>query len=498
LFVFLVTIAVVRTWRHVMWRDELEVFMLALAHPSLWDLLRALEYVGHPGLWPALVWLITRLTSDPTWMQVAHTVLAIGAWAIVYRWAPFSKVEKLLLLASYFMFWEYFVISRSYVLLVLIGFAFVALRQHRPDWRLAPWLLLGLLANAHLLGAIWSLAMAATLAIRQARHARVSLAGGAAYTALLALAVATMAPAPDFGPWGNDFAFDLSRLSSRLAYALGPFVPLSSDELRSTFAFLLSPNTAAIPQFWNANPVADFVALTLTNTAHPLRLALVYALPVAICGLIARSAPPVLEFALAYGGIVLFATIWDFAGDARHHGVVFLVFIACIWTAHLHRAPTAASSAVFASLLAINATAGVLTLASELRLFSESRNAAIWIRQNNLADAFLIGSRDAQVSAVAGYLGRPIHYLECECRGTFVVWNDKRQSMISDAEFWRRLARAAERAGQAETILIRYRPVVPEDLASNPAGVSLMPLASFAAAVTDENYWIYRVAKPQR
>ena len=149
----------------------------------------------------------------------------------------------------------------------------------------------------------------------------------------------------------------------------------------------------------------------------------------------------------------------DIAGDARPPRSRFLSFIAAVWTARAQRSPTVLSSALFVSLLAINAFAGLLTLASAARPFSESRSAAAWLRQNHLADAFLIGSRDAQVSSVSGYLGRPIDDPKCECRGTFVVWNDKRNSMISDAEFWRRLAIAANRAGQADAILIRYRPV---------------------------------------
>jgi len=494
LFVILTAIGVVRSLTHAMWRDELEVFMLAQGHASLFELFRALDFTGHPGLWPTLVWLIVQATADPVWMQVAHTVLAVAASVIVYRWAPFSKAEKVLLLAGYVLFFEYFVISRSYVLLVLIGFGFLALRQYRPDQRLVPWLLLGLLANTHLLGAIWSIALGAMLAIEQARRAPVLLAGGAAYLGLLALAVITMTPAPDFGPWGNEFAFDLSRLGSRLSYAVGPFVPLSSDAVKSTFAFLASPDSAAAPKFWNVNAVGDVVALSGTNTEHPLRLALVFAAPVAVCWLVARVPLAVLQFVLAYVGIVAFATIWDFAGDARHQGVVFLAFIAAVWTARAQRPPTVVSSALFVSLLAINAFAGVLTLASVSQPFSRSRDAAAWIRQSNLADAFLIGSRDAQVSSVSGYLGRPIYYLECECRGTFVVWNTKRNSMISDAEFWRRLAVAVDAAGQAEAILIRYRPIAAGELVSNPAGVSIIPLGGFTGAVTDENYWIYRLS----
>jgi hypothetical protein len=181
LFFTLIAVDVIRTLRHSMWRDELQVFMLASSSPSLGDLFLKLKHEAHPGLWHTLVWLLTRVTSDPTWMQVMHIALAIAAWAIIYRWSPFSKAEKILILLSYFLFWEYFVISRSYVLLALIGFAFVALRQHRPGQDFIPWLLLGLLANVHVLGAIWSIAMGAILAMQRAQRIPAQLAGGAFY-----------------------------------------------------------------------------------------------------------------------------------------------------------------------------------------------------------------------------------------------------------------------------------------------------------------------------
>lgn len=494
MFVILIAVDVIRTLRHAMWRDELQIFMLASGSPKLWDLFLNLKHEAHPGFWHTLVWLITCVTSDPTWMQVMHIALAIGTWVIIYRWSPFGRAEKILLLCSYFLFWEYFVISRSYVLLALIAFAFVALRQHRPRQNFIPWLLLGLLANVHLFGAIWSMAMGAILAMQQARRIPALLAGGAVYLALFGLAVATMVPAPDYGPWGADLRFEVARFNSVLAVPFGAFVPLSLDAVRDAFAFLASLGTTTPPQFWNSNPMVDFVALTQADTDHPLRLALAFAVPIAACWLITRSPLRVLEFSLLYVGTLLFTHIWNFPGTARHHGVVFLALIASVWMARVQRSPTILSSSLFAALLAINAFAGVLTLASELRPFSESRNAAAWIKQNNRADAFLIGSRDAQASAVAGYLGRPVYYLECECRGTFIVWNDKRQSVLSAGEFGRRLARAVDLAGQDDAILIRNRTVAPEELRSSAPSLSVSLLETFAGAVTDENYWIYRVS----
>ena len=207
--------------------------MLALDSSSPWSLLLKLKYEAHPGLWHLLVWVITRVTSDPMWMQVMHIGLAIGVWVIIYRWSPFSRLEKILLLLSYFLFWEYFVISRSYVLIALIAFAFIALRERRPRPEFILWLLLGLLANVHAFGAIWSMVLAAMLVMEEVRSKSVPVAGAAVYLILLVFAIATMVPAADYGPLGVDVRFSVTRLNADLAVPIGAFVPLTLNSIRA-------------------------------------------------------------------------------------------------------------------------------------------------------------------------------------------------------------------------------------------------------------------------
>lgn len=96
LFLILILINVIRTLRHAMWRDEMGTFQTAAASASLWELLSKLEYAIHPGLWYSLVWLVTRFTSDPMSMAIMHTMIAIAAWTVIFRWSPFATVEKFL------------------------------------------------------------------------------------------------------------------------------------------------------------------------------------------------------------------------------------------------------------------------------------------------------------------------------------------------------------------------------------------------------------------
>src|SRR5207245_73048 len=119
-----------------------------------------------------------------------------------------------------------FVVSRSYALGALLGLGYVALRAQRPAQRFWPWVLLGLLANTTLFGAIWSLGMGASFALRHWREWRAMLAGAALYAALVALAIATMIPAPDYQlNFTSMPSLNVNGFDKPLQFVIGAFRP---------------------------------------------------------------------------------------------------------------------------------------------------------------------------------------------------------------------------------------------------------------------------------
>ena len=106
----------------------------------------------------------------------------------------------------------------------------------------------------------------------------------------------------------------------------------------------------------------------------------------------------------------------------------------------------------------INALAGMTTLAGEVRPYSQGRNTATWLQRHHLADGFLVGSRDYAVSTVAGYLQRPIYYLECECYGTYVEWNERREHDLNIEEAVARVTRVMQAENKSEAYLISSLP----------------------------------------
>lgn len=483
LFAILVAINCIRLYRHAMWRDELQAFMLAAASSTPLELFANLKYEGHPGLWHLLLWVITRFTSDPIWMQVAHLLIALGIWALIWRASPFKPFEKLLLLLSYYLFWEYFVLSRNYALGVLLGFGFIALWVHRPEQRFWSFVLLGLLANTSVYAAIWSVGLAALFIFRNRTDWRALLPGAAIYLGLCVLAIATMFPAYD-SSMHRPPNLGIGRLN--IAVVVGAFVPLFKPFVHDALTFIGAPVKLA-----NAlgNPAR---LLTKFLEASPGWAAVVLTLPILACLSIVRDRWLSASYAIIFIGIMSFSEAWNFEGEPRHYGFLFIALIGVVW---IWRArPGTSVSTVWLALLLVNAVGGLTTLSSELRPYSQSRQVANWLEQSQSGDDFVIGSRDSQVSAVAGYLGRPIYYLECECFGTFVKWSKTRISRLGEDEFLVRIARALKTQRKSTAIVIVHQPF---DLAAEYPALNLAfeRLERFSPAMSDETYVAYRVTK---
>ena len=287
--------------------------------------------------------------------------------------------------------------------------------------------------------------------------------GAATYAVLLALAVLTMMRSGDESIYRTTPSFDLQWLGRLVVY---PFEAVAPGLITKTVARLLR----------------------LTGE-HLISLLLLLASPIVACWIVTRNRVCTLEFAVTYLGVLLFALLWHFAGTTRHHGIVFLAFVGAVWVS---RATTTIrrGSWLWLAILSINAAAGLQTLS--LRPFSYGREAASWIERNGLGDALIIGSPDYAVSTVAGFLRRPIYYLECECRGTYIVWSARRQR-LDDAELMLRTVRAVESSGRGEAVLILNRELTSQQAAAAPQLVFEMSAKFTGSIVKDEDYVVYRV-----
>jgi hypothetical protein len=462
-----------RILRHEMWRDELQSWRLVVESPDLLALYANLRFEGHPGLWHLVLWPIAQWTDDPLAMQLVHAGIATAFCVVLALKAPFTPGEKALMLLSYFLFFEYWVISRNYALGVLLAFLFVWLRTGAPHRLTLAWTVLGLAANTNVFAAILSLALAAFTLAQPPWSWRRHMPGVVIFALLLALAVATMVPVHS------------SVQEIAAANVIAEPDPLRPLRLATwTLSRVFIPIHGDFPhQFWDPNFHAGLRMLVL--------------LPIGAClYLIFRRDKDILALLfIAWFGVAAFSYMF-YSGSIRHWGIIFIAFICCLW---LQRARGRAISGLAIVLLSINAAGGIgAAIAAELRPFSQAEQTARWIREEGLGEAVWIGVPDFAASAVAGYLGHPFYYPSCDCERTFIRWGGNGHPETPAPMVPAHVANVLEERSIAEAFLLLNTEVdadVQPYLQASP--LRFARLARFdGAEVADENYVVYRVKSP--
>lgn len=482
---------------HEMWRDELQAWMIAEWSGSLVELVRNMSYDGHPPLWYLLLYAVTRFTHDPTAMQFLHLGIAAAAVYVFARCAPFSRLNRALFCFGYFPAYEYAVISRNYAAGVLCLFAFCAVYRPGAGKRyLALAVPLALLANTSAYGLMLAAALSLMVAYEFVREPGVwgrvrahwPELGSAALVVAGAAAVAAwqMYPPADSGNVlyrTSDVGID------------GVRYPLSWPFTLSAFWRAFAPLPRFNYHLWNSNAldaestvVAVFSVVILVATVLTL--------------VVLRRRAALVAYLAGVGAILLFVHT-KFYGSVRHHGHIYMLFVACLWLAA--RSPEDApllprgagdralrfvkrhGQRVAAAFLAFHVIdAAYFCRADWLYPFSRSREAADFIRERGLESLYVVADQDAQVSPVAAYLHKKLYYQRADREGTFIVWDRAWRSWPEQNLLQTARRKAAER-GEPVLVVSNYR-LTPDD--------STEPVTEITGSIVgDEDYYIY-VAKP--
>lgn len=481
----IVTLIAFNLWRilnHVPWGDEWQAWLIATESTDFRAVLQQTRREGHPALWYLLLHAAGTVTDQPVAMQLLHWLIGALIYLLVGFAAPFRLHERLLILLSYALFFEYVIPSRGYGLGALFLLAFAWLRQRRSDAFLLSWLALGLAANTNMfaalvaagLGAGWLLTTPPSLWRQQ-------VAGLAVFAPLLAVALASAVP-----PVDQLAAFAATRAENLTESETAPVFALGSAVVNATAEVFLPLEDRFPASFWNPTFGPDWLRALL---GLPVLLALAW--------IFWPEKDLLLTFGLCLAGVVAFgALVWS--GLARHHAVVYIAFVVVLW---LLSARGRSLPRVAVLLLTLNALGGIQAAVGErLRPFSRSADTAAWIEANGHAGAFWMAAPDHSGISVAGQLGRPIFYLECMCTSRFVpagVGHDLKPRELHD-----RVVQALSASGRSEGFLLLAGDMID---AIRPDGanpeLAIEPLVRFegAEAVLDrlsENFALYRIALP--
>lgn len=124
---------------HELWKDEWQAWLMA--RDMGWgELLASLYYEGHPALWYLYlkVWTGTGL-NDALAIQASHFLVLGLAGGVFWYFTRLPWWLSALLWLGYFPFFEYGVVNRGYVWIILLGFLLAGLleKPERKGWLLA-------------------------------------------------------------------------------------------------------------------------------------------------------------------------------------------------------------------------------------------------------------------------------------------------------------------------------------------------------------------------
>ena len=133
-FFFLALILGYKLFFHELWKDEWQAWLVA-RDMSIGKMLAFLNYEGHPSLWYLYLMPFTLMSeyfNEEILLQGAHSLLGASVYFLIFRRFSMPFPMRILVAASYFLGFEYIIVNRGYVLLILLSMvAMLSLKSSR-------------------------------------------------------------------------------------------------------------------------------------------------------------------------------------------------------------------------------------------------------------------------------------------------------------------------------------------------------------------------------
>lgn len=473
---------------HEIWLDEAHHWMIATHSQSLRELWLNTRYEGHPRLWNALLFILARFTHSVEAMQLLHVGISAAGVMFFVRYAPFSPAIRTLVPFSYFILFEYTIVSRSYGLMFLaLTATFIVLT--RPILRI--WLLLlvlVILASTHLFGLFAACVIVLVMAGDRARllevHGRPAvLAATALFSGVALVTFVTCLPPSDhfFG-----------KLADGPLLSVGKAARLGTLVLRG----LVHVPDVRTEHFWNSNLLASSKVVSV-----PLAL-VAAALPVVVLQRDRRSLFFFYGVTAQVGAFLLFTRV---PPATRYFGMVFLTLLFARWmaiawpvrsTGDAGRRVTVAlpwprwSERMLILILCLQCGATAVVYAEDLRRpFSRAKDVAAFIARSHAEEPVLVAPHYV-APALAAYLDRPVYFIENRELRAFCRWNTD-PFIATDPQIVNRALEYLRKAGVAQGVLVTDHRL-PVGLQPTAPALRLTLLGVFGGAIVQaENYFVY-------
>lgn len=458
---------------HEIWRDEAQAWLIARDSSSLLDLFSNTTYEGHPILWHACLFLITRWSNNPFYMQIFHLLLSTASIVLIVKWAPFSLPQKGLLSFSYLLFYEYSIISRNYAVGIFFIFLFCVLytRAKPRYWLLA--LLIAIAANANAFCFLISFSLASVMIFRLWRESSTSLAVTFRRQMIQPLAILSAG-------WGlsllqltrltrlpeKEVVVDSAQRTAEGANTVpAPTPDLVISQFDQVIAFInrlagvSEPFTRSyLPMlrpklnFWTTHFLLDSQGIgTVLGLQIGTIIAAIFAIVVFFLVLKALRRTPLYLWLYVSASAALYSLFMViYRGSSRHQGHLFVVLVVSLWLAtwSRNRLDQRASSnskphtrvkrpvvggVLLTVLLIFQGIASVQAYAMDMIYpFSGSHAIAQYIQTNQLEELPLFAQNGRISTGVISYLDTMAYYAQLNRYASFATAPYRRSEETND------------------------------------------------------------------
>jgi hypothetical protein len=393
---------------HEPWGDELHSWNLAKGSNTFLDLIQNRKYEGHPPVWYIILWLISRFTHNPLYMQWIHVVIAISSIFLLLFYSPFNTVVKVLIPFGYYFLFEYAILSRNYSPGVLAGFLIcITLTKQFRFKVLLYYVLLMVMSYTHLLAVLLagSLHLYFLMTVMEGKKRRTLMLHLFLGVLVFLPAIYFVKPPPSsdlaLASWIDSWSTD--RLAIAVQSPLRAFVPMPA-----WWKY----------HFWNQHFLLDlhaqYKALKLVSPLLSLGLLFLgtYILKSERKSLVLFITNVALTFII--GNIYPLIT-------QRYVGFIFVGFIMACWL-HLQYKPMVKSKhTVIAILLAIQMIAGIFIVIKDIKL-PFSNDYKIKALLDKVPPGEQVVTDYWALIGANTYMDRAYYCVDLEQDGTFIQW----------------------------------------------------------------------------
>lgn len=397
--IFILILGYTKYTFHELWKDEWQAWFVA-KDKSLSEIFSFLYYEGHPALWYLYLKVYTLFASlfkAENIINTAHLLTVAGGLFFLFVKFRMPVLLKVLFALSYFVAFEYGLISRGYFLVILFAFWATYLINSKNNGIL-PGIILFLLCQTEVYGVFIAIALGFYLFINNPT------------------AWATLRKSEFIGLLSGIFIFLVSvfpRSAGHIARTSGKELGFS-DNLLTSFQGNLS-NTYLI------GSTKDTFAYGWTNTGLLLSVLCLISLIYIFRKDRKLLGTVGLFFIMMFSFSVLF-----FLGGVRQWGMGFIFLIAALELRHPDQVSEKLSSLILVVFGIFNIVHSFKAFREEIRLpFTNAAKTGIFIKEKVPVKVPVLAINKFEATPVVGYAGRKFYELPDGVEFSYFMWVDK-------------------------------------------------------------------------